>query len=580
MRITSWKVEYEKGDVRGKNVFRSNGSNENDDLRVEVSSAEINGGTHSVIRLLPKAEITLRDFSLQTDAKLSGDHPVFLNGYQTWTDSREFRIDETIPKIFPLALPIMGMYGDYEFYKYKKNKLHSWTYTYIRGGGDIILIGSLSEKVGFTIFEYDKKEKSLCIIKDCAGLKVSKAMTAFDLFVAQGEEGKAFDSYFKTGSYASPRATPCTGWTSWYNYYTKVTQANVLENLAAFQSRQLPIDIFQIDDGYQHAVGDWLSINEKFPDGMQSLADKIKQSGYQAGLWLAPIICEKTSDIYKNHKSWVLGKAGYNPGWSGYFYVLDFYNEEVREYLRKVFDTVFNKWRYDLVKLDFLYAAALIQREDKTRGQIMCELMEFLRELAGDKLILGCGVPLGAAFGLVDYCRVSSDVALSWEYGLGKRIRYRERVSTINALTSTIGRRHLDRRAFLNDPDVFILRSTNNSLTVAQRYTLFLLNVLLGSLTFTSDNINEYSEQELELFTTMLHWKNKQLHSVSQGDTVNITFSAHGSEFAAFCNLREKAVTVSCENAGTLLQSDKAVSRGEKLTLQPFASLCMKITMQ
>ena len=156
----------------------------------------------------------------------------------------------------------------------------------------------------------------------------------------------------------------------------------------------------------------------------------------------------KRSLLYKNHPEWALKNAGFNPGWSGRFAVLDFYNEEVRDYLRKVFKTVFNEWDYEVVKLDFLYAVALIQREDKTRGQIMYEAMSFLRELAGNKIILGCGVPLGAAFGLVDYCRIGSDVSLTWEDKLLKRLHYRERVSTINSLTSTIGRWHLNGRAF------------------------------------------------------------------------------------------------------------------------------------
>ncbi len=35
-----------------------------------------------------------------------------------------------------------------------------------------------------------------------------------------------------------------------------------------------------------------------------------------------------------------------------------------------------------------------------------------VRECCGDKLILGCGVPLMPAFGKVDYCRIGSDISL------------------------------------------------------------------------------------------------------------------------------------------------------------------------
>ncbi len=65
--------------------------------------------------------------------------------------------------------------------------------------------------------------------------------------------------------------------------------------------------------------------------------------------------------------------------------------------------------------------------------------MVLLRELASPLKNIGCGVPLGPAAGNVDYCRISSDVSLGWEDKRLRLIRYRERVSTVNSLTSTIG---------------------------------------------------------------------------------------------------------------------------------------------
>ncbi|GKX65334.1 glycoside hydrolase family 36 protein [Inconstantimicrobium mannanitabidum] len=576
MRITLGKLAYKKINSTGKKVLTYDGNINNEDLSLEFSTKQENGGQHITITLLPKTELILKECTLRTDAKFTEETPIYLNGYQTWTDSREFKINETIPRLNPIVRPIMAMYGDYRFYKHNKNALHSWTYTYIREKNLISFVGSLIEKTGYTLFQYDKKEKNLVIVKDSVDLVVNKPRILFDIFIAQGEEHDIFDKYFSTGNYSAPRVEPCTGWTSWYNYYTKVTEKDILENLEAFSSRKLPIDIFQIDDGYQHAVGDWLNINEKFPNGMKALADKIRANGYKAGLWLAPIVCEKNSDIYKKHPEWVVAKAGYNPGWSGNFYTLDFYNEEVRQYLREVFDTVLNKWNYDLVKLDFLYAVALIKRDDKTRGEIMYEFMEFLREIVGDKLILGCGVPLGPAFGLVDYCRVSSDVDLTWENKFGSTMNYRERVSTINALTSTIGRQHLDKRVFLNDPDVFILRSENNSLTEDQKYTLFLLNILLGSLTFTSDNINSYSKKQMEIFKIMLKWKNKKINSVSQGEVVRVDFEVEDVKYVSFSNLTSNRGTIVLDSSGSIVENGQVVGKGGALTLLPYQSLCLK----
>ena len=120
--------------------------------------------------------------------------------------------------------------------------------------------------------------------------------------------------------------------------------------------------------------------------------------------------------------------------------------------------------------------------------------MRFLRELAGDALILGCGVPLAPAFGMVDYCRIGCDMTLNW---LGDKIMrplHREVPSTRNTLLNTVYRRHLDGRAWRNDPDVFLLRDDNMKLSEKQRETLAAVNALFGGVLFTSDNVGAYDK--------------------------------------------------------------------------------------
>ena len=75
------------------------------------------------------------------------------------------------------------------------------------------------------------------------------------------------------------------------------------------------------------------------------------------------------------------------------------------DYLRRVFDRVLNDWGFDLVKLDFLYGAAPFGNARESRAARMYRAMELLRSWCGQKQILGCGVPVMPAFGLVDYCR-------------------------------------------------------------------------------------------------------------------------------------------------------------------------------
>lgn len=573
MNVKNGLVVYSSNDKIKELKF--NKSIDNEDFKITLDSCLEYDGLTIKVKILLKCELKIITFFIEMDEKIEKDSFVYLNGYQTWTTSREFKLNESIPKLRKIAWPIMSVYGDYSFYTSNKNKLHSHTYTYIRGENNIKLLGSITEKTGYTIFEYDKKEKNLKVIKDCRGLVINGEYEVFELFLIEGEENYSFDKYFEAMQLPPKSVKHCTGWTSWYNYYTNITEKIIIDNLKAFSGGNIPIDIFQIDDGYQKALGDWLITNKKFPKGMKFIAGEIKKSGYKAGIWLAPFVCDKKSQIYKEHPEWVLKKAGFNPGWNGFFNVLDFYNEEVRDYIKKVFHTILEVWNYDMVKLDFLYAVALIPRKDKTRGQIMYEAMEFLREIAGDKIILGCGVPLGCAFGFVDYCRIGSDVSLSWEDKILNNLHYRERVSTINSIVSTIGRRQLNGRAFLNDPDVFIIRSKNNKLTQNQRYTLLLLNLIFGGLVFTSDNISEYTEEELKLYKSIFPIKEKTIVKVIFLEVVKIIFKINSNEYLALSNLKNSKINYRVEGGSYFSREKGMIQENTTLTLMPYESVCL-----
>ena len=247
-------------------------------------------------------------------------------------------------------------------------------------------------------------------------------------------------------------------------------------------------------------MGDWLETDaQKFPHGLRSMVDEIHASGFQAGLWLAPFVCEKDSALFLQHPDWLL-KADGAPwccggNWSG-FYALDIDNPAVLDYLRRVFDRVLNDWGFDLVKLDFLYGAAPFGTPHESRAARMRRAMELLRSWCGQKAILGCGVPVMPAFGLVDYCRVSCDVSLDWDDVWYMRLFHRERVSTKQAINNTLFRRQLNGRAYGSDPDVFFLREENCKLTAEQKRTLATVNALLGNVFLTSDMPSRYTQAQ------------------------------------------------------------------------------------
>ncbi|NPV02746.1 MAG: alpha-galactosidase [Brevinematales bacterium] len=571
MRILSYEIRYGANgaakrthaplDLTAKETFQTLGGG----LGLATRVTGIPGGIRFTLTLRADTPIPLHQFGITLEHHFSPDDKIFLNGYQSWSLSREVGAFERAGGLNPLFAPFTRLfrlkyYGDYFFAKYKngRGQFHSYTYTYIRTpGGAVSLAGSLSERAGYTVFRFDTRRGRLEIVKDCEGMTLEGETVLVDIVLLDGTLPEMFDRYFNMTKPHRDMPPAQTGWTSWYYHYEKIDEKIILDNLREFARRNAPIDIFQIDDGYQKAVGDWLETNEKFPRGMKPIADEIRKAGYRAGLWLAPFIAEEKSSIVRDHPDWLKTDtrgerilAGYNPfNWSGNFYALDLCNPDVREYLRGVFDTVLYKWGFGMVKLDFLYAAALSPSCGRSRGQLMTECMEFIRECAGESWVLGCGMPLGPGFGQVDFCRIGSDVALSWQgehykfLGVQTKItlehfRFRERVSIYNSLISTIGRQALNGRAFMNDPDVFILRTPYQWLTPEEKKTLYLLNQIFGGLVFTSDNIGEYDAEQLALYMRQFPFREKQIDScVMDGGLLRAEFRIGKLEYTVASNM-------------------------------------------
>ena len=208
---------------------------------------------------------------------------------------------------------------------------------------------------------------------------------------------------------------------------------------------------------------------------------------------------------------------------------MDIYHEEARAYIREFFDVVLNDWGYDMVKLDFLYCACLIPRRDKTRAQVMYDGMRLLRDLCGDALILGCGVPLAPAFGLVDYCRIGCDVGLDWDDKFHMRLIHRERVSTRQAMGNSVFRRQLNGRAYLSDPDVFFLRDDNIRLTSEQKEKLSTLNAIIGGVLLTSDNMGNYGPEQLARYGELLALRDAKVTGVEvSGREITVSYKLSG----------------------------------------------------
>lgn len=500
---------------------------------------------HLKINIVPSAAIEFREFKVIYSYDYSGDCRILPNGYQSWTDTREYSKKDRMSHIYWTGKKYVNRtslknVGDYTFVKYPKRRgiFHGFSYGYVRWGQKYELIGSLNERTGYTILYFDCLHGTLTIRKELEGVLIRDKYEVLNIGFFNGNEQEVFDAYFQAMNIPKPREHRRTGYTTWYNYYPNINEKIVADDMEALSKLDEKIDISQIDDGYQTAVGDWLSIDaNKFPNGMKTVADTIHAKGLLAGIWLAPTSAQKDSKFAQEHPDWLIHGAdgkliecGLN--WGG-FYSLDLERPEVREHVRHFFDVILNEWGFDMVKLDFLYSVCIIPHNNKSRGQLMCECMDFLRECVGDRLILGCGVPLAPAFGKVDFCRTGADMGLNWGRTFYSYTTHREDVSTERNIYNTIFRRGLNGRAFVNDPDVILLRDYNIKMDASRRELIAKINTLFGSLIFISDNIGRYNEEQMRLFRAALKESDTQIGSAEYiaKETIRVIYMKDGQKY-------------------------------------------------
>lgn len=240
-----------------------------------------------------------------------------------------------------------------------------------------------------------------------------------------------------------------TAWCSWYHYRAAVTEADIDENLAAIDELALPIDVVQIDDGYQAGVGDWLRLSPRFTS-LAKLADRIRDRGYRAGIWLAPFLVGADSRLAAEHPDWLVPAANAGYHWAQELYGLDTANPAAQAYLHEVFATL-SGMGFDYFKLDFCYAGALPgPRHDRSTAQRCYRSgLGLIREAVGPAAyLLGCGAPILPSVGLFDAMRVSPDTSslrdISSDLG---------QPSQQSAMVTGAARAWQHGRFWVNDPD-------------------------------------------------------------------------------------------------------------------------------
>ncbi len=349
--------------------------------------------------------------------------------------------------------------------------------------GEALLIGFVTTADQYGRFRIQLDEQGVALLEIIAGFD-DRIVEPGDLVLSEeieffsGNDMNALLDDFGTvwGKMMNARvhAKLPVGWCSWYYYFSKVTEKDMLENIEFLKAHraEYPLEYIQLDDGYQPACGDWLGLCEKFPRGLGYWADDARKNGFKPALWLAPFFVEQTADLFKQHPEWCIhnekGEILFPMKWRGNpTAILDGTHPGVQNFFRELFAKL-RAMGFEYVKLDFMVFSSVardgvLYDKKATRAQAFRRGLAAIREGFGtDGFILGCTAPFGPCVGLVDGERIATDITPYWA---GNPPLYDEAPTVPNVCRNGIHHSYMHRKLYLNDPDTHIARTDNNKMT-------------------------------------------------------------------------------------------------------------------
>lgn len=496
-------------------------------MKTYTVHADYHAEQNSVIDIIKLADLTDTSRYSLKNAWIS------LGGWQSWSPGFELAPGQKQPALTNRLIKGWNNYLVFpnSSFKPSKNLVLAQFVSYLRWDDFYLVfasVGNLARVLPPVQFIFDRSNNTIKIEicdkgndwrRDDITAQI-EIFTASSFFECKDRLHDIFDGlYFQKISHLGK--TP-GGWESWYNHYADINEKLILEDLEALTTTENIIStgsfsskIFQIDDGWEKALGDWQARTDRFPAGLGPLVEKIDAAGFIPGLWIAPFIIDVRSETAQNHPEWLLRDekhelvlAGYNPLWGkgGNFYCLDLSRDEVVKYLEDLMDTVVNKWGFRYIKLDFLYAGMLYgdyanpTASYKIYNRAIAALTSRLKNNQGQPLAyLGCGLPFELSFKYMPLSRIGCDTYEHWTNRLARLLNWNGRNEAYLNVKDTLGHALWNGTIFACDPDVIFIRSQNCSLTADQKLLIATCNTLFGSQFMYSDDPGKAGVAEHQL---------------------------------------------------------------------------------
>lgn len=127
----------------------------------------------------------------------------------------------------------------------------------------------------------------------------------------------------------------------------------------ADKAAELGVERFVLDDGWfgsrrsdKAGLGDWFVSAEVYAEGLQPLADKVRNLGMEFGIWFEPEMVNPDSELFRKYPDWVLEAPGVDQVPFRDQYVLDLTKDVVFDYLFNAVSKVVGDLNVAYVKWD------------------------------------------------------------------------------------------------------------------------------------------------------------------------------------------------------------------------------------
>ena len=354
---------------------------------------------------------------------IDGSRDFSFGSIQDWRILEQFRFKNDLPKT---EIPSAGKIVTCDpFFIINNNK----------GEGTNLFIGYLTFSLHLADIKlsFNNKGGLSNIVADCdfegVEVPVNGSRTSQWIILTQGPDANALmtDYTEHVRSYYSltrPQENAPSVYCTWYYHATNYTEELFKKDIAQFRKEHIPFDAFLIDECWD--LNNWGDFrhNDKFPDGMKWVAGQISSLGYMPGIWTAPFLVDRGSDLAKSHPEWLLKNS---KGALCIFKmdnrdhnILDLTYPGVCDYLEDQFRKIARDWGFRYFKFDFMRSVFINQDQrfyDRTSTTLEAyrKGLEAIRRGVGNGAYISvCGGHYGASLGIAQSQRSGSDVKSEW----------------------------------------------------------------------------------------------------------------------------------------------------------------------